>query len=118
MDLYDIFYKNIELFGDGGKVYGKLTTTSFDAHTATRVRCTGVGCSFFAARQRTNQESAPRRSLLDLPFRATLQSGTREVKCTFILLFLNFCQHAWQVEEARVFALKCVRVSLTRAHER
>ena len=41
-------------------------------------------CSFFATRQRTNQESAPRRSLLELPSRAALQSGRR--RKTYILL--------------------------------
>jgi hypothetical protein len=61
MDLYDIFYKNIELFGDGGKVYGKLTTTSFYAHTASlrlALICSGFRMTLLAARQEVSKKRA------------------------------------------------------------
>jgi hypothetical protein len=121
MDLYDIFYKNIELFGDGGKVYGKLTTTSFYAHTASlrlALICSGFGCYFFLVQERSNQESEPGRSFRGLPFRAALQGETREITYTLFMLCLNFRHHARQALKAKTFALKCVRVSLTRAHKR
>ena len=34
---------------------------------------------------------------------ATLQSVTREIKCTFVVLCLNVSYHAWQVGTARFF---------------
>ena len=61
MDLYDIFYKNIELFGAGGKVYGKLTTTSFDAHTASlrlALSYAGFLMTLLATRQEVSKKRA------------------------------------------------------------
>jgi hypothetical protein len=98
-----------------------FTTTPIDDHTASlrlALICTGLDCSFFAARQRTNQENAPRRSPWEPPGIATLQGGTREITYMFLMLCLTSCHHARQVLEAKAFALKCVRVSLTRARER
>jgi hypothetical protein len=60
MHLYDIFYKNIELFGDGGKVYGKLTTTSFYAHTASlrlALSCSGMDAISLPRRKEMAKEN-------------------------------------------------------------
>ena len=54
--------------GAGGGCF--LATAPIDAHTASlrlALSCTGFWCSFFATRQRTNQENAPGRSLRGLP---------------------------------------------------
>ena len=39
--------------------FSRLLLSALTLHFV-RVRCAGGGCSFFAARQRTNQENAPR----------------------------------------------------------
>jgi hypothetical protein len=70
-------------------------------------------CYFFLIQERSNQESELGRSLRGLPFRATLQGGTREIKYTLFMLCLKLCQHAWQALKAKTFALMCLQVSLT-----
>ena len=67
-----------------------LTTTPTDDHTASlrlALICSGFGCYFFLIQERSNQESEPRRSLLELPSRAALQSrkGERHI----ILLYIS-----------------------------
>ena len=95
--------------GDWGrKGEGKLSFNRLFLRTRTQLRACAVpvfGCYFFDTRQRSNQENVPRRSLLDLPFHATLHSATREIKCALIMLCLNVSYHAWQAEKAKFFVI-------------
>jgi len=80
-----------------------FATSSTDAHTvpAARARCTGVRCSFFAARQRTNQENAPKAAAFGNCFRAALQSGLGRKTYIFQVQLSPLCHHERQAENAR-----------------
>ena len=67
--------KNSCCLGRGGACSSRFFAAG-RSHCFARSLC-GLLCYFFVIQQRSNQESEPRRSLLELPFRAALQNAPR-----------------------------------------
>jgi hypothetical protein len=64
-----------------------------------------MNCSFFAARQRTNQESAPRLSPLDPPGIAALQREPRDKQKSCAVLQIQLTRAAG-AESKKVFVFR------------
>ena len=89
-----------------------LAPSPLDAHTAhldfveLRAALCGLDVLSLSLNKERTKENQPKAAAFGNCSRATLQSVTREIKCTFVVLCLNVSYHAWQAGEARVFALK------------